>query len=107
MYAGKIVESGDVRSVFHRPLHPYTQGLLSGLLPLVGEPPGKLDALPGQPPQPDQWPTGCRFHPRCRLRTALGNPERCVEQEPVGGDTADGHWAACHFADVAANKWTT
>jgi peptide/nickel transport system ATP-binding protein len=99
MYAGRIVESGTVRDVFRAPAHPYTKALLSGLLPLVGEPMEVLDALPGQPPRPDEWPTGCRFHPRCPLRSALGNPEQCTTEDPHV-DESRPHWAACHFSDL-------
>jgi peptide/nickel transport system ATP-binding protein len=99
MYAGRIVESGTVSAVFRKPEHPYTKALLSGLLPLSGEPPAALEALPGQPPRPDAWPTGCRFHPRCPLWRLLGEPEICTTTDPEV-DEADPHWAACHFADL-------
>jgi oligopeptide/dipeptide ABC transporter ATP-binding protein len=96
MYGGGIVESGPVRELFRRPLHPYTQALLAGLLPLSGRPPHRLQALPGQPPRPESWPSGCRFHPRCPLREALDGPARCVEEAPVADRSAP-RWAACHF----------
>jgi oligopeptide/dipeptide ABC transporter ATP-binding protein len=96
MYAGTIVESGPVKELFREPLHPYTKALLSGLLPLKGKPPERLRALPGQPPRPEEWPSGCRFHPRCPLREALGTPARCVEEAPVP-DAGEARWAACHF----------
>lgn len=99
MYAGKIVESGDVRSIFREPKHPYTKALLSGLLPLHGEPPAELKTLPGQPPRADEWPSGCRFHPRCALRAELGDPAACVDESPRA-DTWSQHWAACHFSHV-------
>jgi oligopeptide/dipeptide ABC transporter ATP-binding protein len=99
MYAGRIVESGTVREVFRKPEHPYTKALLNGLLPLVGEPPEELDALPGQPPRPEDWPSGCRFHPRCPLYASLGNPVVCTETDPTV-DESQPHWAACHFANL-------
>ncbi len=98
MYAGRIVESGTVREVFKNPEHPYTKALLSGLLPLVGEPPEELDALPGQPPRPEDWPSGCRFHPRCPVYVRLGKPDVCRETDP-NVDETQSHWAACHFAN--------
>jgi oligopeptide/dipeptide ABC transporter ATP-binding protein len=96
MYAGKIVESGPVRDIFRAPKHPYTAALLAGLLPVRGEPTAELEALPGQTPRPEEWPSGCRFHPRCPLQRRLGNPESCVTDIPPGDD-GTGHWAACHF----------
>jgi peptide/nickel transport system ATP-binding protein len=100
MYAGKIVESGQVQEVFRAPKHPYTRALLSCLLPLHGDPPAELKALAGQPPSPDNWPEGCRFHPRCALRAALNYPDRCVEEQPEPDESLP-HWAACHFTNVA------
>ena len=97
MYAGRIVESGTVADVFADPQHPYTRGLLASLLPLGGEPPETLDAIPGQPPRPEAWPSGCRFHPRCELWKSLGEPEICVNEDPRPDEDA-AHWAACHFA---------
>jgi len=97
MYAGRIVESGTVAEVFAEPQHPYTQGLLASLLPLGGEPPERLEAIPGQPPRPDAWPSGCRFHPRCVLWKSKGEPHICRDEDPRP-DESQPHWAACHFA---------
>jgi peptide/nickel transport system ATP-binding protein len=97
MYAGKVVESGPVKEIFTEPKHPYTAALLSALLPLRGEPPAELQALAGQIPQPEQWPTGCRFHPRCPLRQRLGDPEVCATDVPAAQEEST-HWVACHFA---------
>jgi peptide/nickel transport system ATP-binding protein len=96
MYAGKVVESGPVQEILQAPKHPYTAALLAALLPLRGDPPPELHALSGQIPQPDQWPAGCRFHPRCPLRRRLGDPQICGTDVPAahGGPA---HWAACHF----------
>lgn len=95
MYAGRIVESGQVDHVFADPQHPYTRALLASLLPLDGTPPERLDAIPGQPPRVDDWPSGCRFRPRCPLFQQLGEPGAC-HTEPVP-ERALAHWAACHF----------
>jgi len=65
MYAGKIVEYGDVRSVFKNPLHPYSQGLLSSF-PSIKAPKTRMVSIPGQPPDLLHPPSGCRFHPRCK-----------------------------------------
>ena len=64
MYAGKIVESGDVHSIFSNPLHPYTQALLNSL-PSKGIARGRLENIQGQVPGLADRPAGCRFHPRC------------------------------------------
>src|SRR5690606_22010144 len=66
MYAGKVVEYGDVRTIFHNPRHPYTVGLLSGLprVELQGQ---KLTAIPGNPPSALRILPGCSFEPRCSL----------------------------------------
>jgi peptide/nickel transport system ATP-binding protein len=102
MYAGKIVESASVAALFRAPRHPYTRALLAGMLPLHGEPPSELVSLRGSPPRPEEWPSGCRFHPRCPLRAELGDPERCVTEQPVA-DERQPHWAACHFTDRTAS----
>ena len=64
MYAGQIVEQRDATDLFARPRHPYTEALLHSIPQLTprGEP---LHAIPGMVPRPDQFPTGCRFAPRC------------------------------------------
>lgn len=101
MYAGRIVESGTTQAVFANPQHPYTRALLASLLPLGGEPPETLSAIPGQPPTPEAWPTGCRFHPRCPLYRSLGEPDICREVDPHLLQIGGSHEAACHFAEGA------
>lgn len=64
MYAGNIVEYGNVEAVFKEPLHPYTQGLMGAFPTIKGEK-KKLVSIPGQPPDLLDPPKGCRFHPRC------------------------------------------
>lgn len=64
MYAGEIVEIGDVHSIFNKPLHPYTQALLNSL-PSRQIEPGQLENIQGRVPGLADRPTGCRFHPRC------------------------------------------
>ena len=76
MYAGKIVEQGSVRDLFHSARHPYTRALL-GSMPKLGSK-APLFAIPGQPPNLARVPSGCAFHPRC----AHAMP-RCVEEEPA------------------------
>ncbi len=64
MYAGRVVEVGDVRQIFKAPKHPYTQGLISSI-PHIGGERLRLAGISGNTPSPRNWPTGCRFHPRC------------------------------------------
>jgi oligopeptide/dipeptide ABC transporter ATP-binding protein len=98
MYGGRIVETGGVVEIFADPRHPYTRALLAALLPLRGEPPARLDALPGQPPRPGEWTEGCRFRPRCPLWADLARPGICAAQEPVLAPRGE-RLAACHFAE--------
>jgi oligopeptide transport system ATP-binding protein len=78
MYAGRAVEAGATRELLQHPRHPYTAALLRAR-PTMQHPPGlPLDALPGQPPDPRQALTGCRFAPRCRYvqRDCVAAPPR-------------------------------
>jgi len=89
MYAGEIVESGDVGEIFAEPKHPYTQALL-GSLPSRGGERGALPAIEGLVPDPAAYPSGCRFHPRCRMAF-----EDCPVQHPSRIPVTPGHDAAC------------
>ncbi len=66
MYAGQIVEEGDVFEIFADPRHPYTRGLLEAM-PQVGSRGSQLSSIPGSPPEPWAMPPGCRFAPRCEF----------------------------------------
>ena len=68
MYAGEIVEEADVSELFANPRHPYTEGLL-GAVPQAGHRGTALRSIPGVVPQPGEWPSGCRFAPRCAYAT--------------------------------------
>jgi peptide/nickel transport system ATP-binding protein len=68
MYAGRIVERADTRSIFSDPWHPYTWGLLNSIPPIHGPRPARLVSIPGTPPTPDTIPPGCAFAPRCAAR---------------------------------------
>jgi oligopeptide/dipeptide ABC transporter ATP-binding protein len=65
MYAGKVIEHATVETLFDRPMHPYTEGLLASL-PVLDEDQERLQAIPGVVPNPLELPAGCRFGPRCR-----------------------------------------
>jgi oligopeptide/dipeptide ABC transporter ATP-binding protein len=94
MYAGHIVESGDVATIFRSPRHPYTIGLMNSL-PKLTEDEEWLEPITGAPPSLINLPTGCPFHPRCFLAR-----ERCKQEipplKPVEGV---GHQSACHFSE--------
>ena len=67
MYAGEIVERGEVRTVLDSPRHPYTQGLIAAVPRLDAPKDAPLADIPGTVPPPTDWPTGCAFHPRCKF----------------------------------------
>ena len=90
MYAGKIVEIGDVHDVFQEPLHPYTKGLLSAIPSVKGKK-RRLTSIPGVPPDLLNPPPGCRFWPRCSLAD-----EECQRVEPELKYLGEGRWVACH-----------
>lgn len=92
MYAGKIVEQGDIVSVFKEPLHPYTQKLIGAFPSILGAR-QKLSSIHGFPPDLLAPPPGCRFHPRCPYAM-----EVCRKEEPItvqGG--SEEHYVACHL----------
>ncbi len=93
MYAGGVVETGWVGDLFASPRHPYTLGLLASLPRLDAEV-ERLDPIAGQPPSLVRRPSGCAFHPRCRLRQGR---DRCVDERPALG-VKGVHRAACHFS---------
>jgi oligopeptide/dipeptide ABC transporter ATP-binding protein len=88
MYAGKIVESADVRTILKNPKHPYTVGLLKSV-PKLGKK-EKLTSIPGMPPNMITIPTGCTFHPRCPYAMA-----KCKTDEPQLKDTGGGQLVSC------------
>lgn len=92
MYAGRIAEEGPASELLASPRHPYTLGLLAsvpGFRPRIG----RLPSIPGSVPSPRDWPTGCRFHPRC-----LRADETCRAAVPTAPGPAGG--AACFHPEV-------
>jgi len=89
VYAGAIIEIGDVRTIFRKPYHPYTIGLINAVPTLTSDK-STLISVPGSPPDLIQLPTGCKFHPRCPLAD-----DRCRREEPPLTEVVSGHKTAC------------
>jgi peptide/nickel transport system ATP-binding protein len=89
MYAGRIIEVGEVRELFYEPKHPYTVGLLNAVPPIAG---GlvELKSIPGSPPNLVALPSGCTFHPRCPYVT-----DECKTTDPPLVPVGRGHDVAC------------
>ena len=92
MYAGRIVEHGDVYTIFGHPGHPYTRGLLRSL-PRLDSDHFELIGIPGDPPQPPYDIPGCLFHPRCEHAG-----DRCHREVPALTEIEPGHRVACLLA---------
>ena len=91
MYASKIAEYADTRSLFRRPRHPYTYGLFQSLPETHVEGQERLREIPGVVPNPLHHPSGCKFRTRCFKAT-----EVCVQLEPELVEIEPGHTVACH-----------
>jgi peptide/nickel transport system ATP-binding protein len=92
MYLGKIVELGSTAEIFEKPRHPYTQSLLAAVPRIGGRRVTQEFALEGEPPNPRDVPSGCRFRTRCPLVQP-----RCAAEEPALR-ALDGRTVACHYA---------
>jgi oligopeptide transport system ATP-binding protein len=92
MYAGRVVEEGSARAIFHRPRMPYTMGLLGSVPRLGMDRTGSgLNAIPGNVPDPLNLPPGCAFEPRCKYAVE----ELCGGQTPPLEPCELGHWVRC------------
>ena len=93
MYLGKIVEIGSVKDVYENTLHPYTQALLSAMPSMDPDRRTESPPLPGDPPNPINPPSGCRFHTRCPYSAPI-----CTTREPeLAGGITQRHSVACHL----------
>jgi oligopeptide/dipeptide ABC transporter ATP-binding protein len=97
MYAGKVVEQGPARDIYHSPRHPYTLGLLRSVPRLDLPRKAKLDPIDGQPPDLANLGSGCSFAPRCRFAI-----EKCAHEVPPLTPVRAGHLSACWVADTLA-----
>ncbi|MCG8694288.1 MAG: peptide ABC transporter ATP-binding protein, partial [Minwuiales bacterium] len=95
MYAGRIIEQGDVRDIFSRPAHPYTQALIAAIPEPDPTRKRQRTVLGGDPPSPERPPGGCPFHPRCPKAMA-----DCSVARPAAvniGTADDPHLVRCHL----------
>ncbi|TVR02077.1 MAG: ABC transporter ATP-binding protein [Deltaproteobacteria bacterium] len=96
MYAGRVMESAPTASLFRRPHHPYTIGLLRSLPRLDADGRDDLIPIPGQPPDLSRLKPGCPFVDRCTFAV-----DACRQTFPESRTVADGHTVACHRPEVA------
>ena len=90
MYMGKVVETGDVRTIFNRPLHPYTVGLMRSIPKMGHDIKERLTPIPGSVPDPFSIPQGCAFYPRCPAPKKTS----CQQEVPLQ-EVEPGHWVRC------------
>jgi len=91
MYAGRIVEYGDIALIYKRPMHPYTTDLI-GSFPSIYAEKTKLFSIPGSPPDLLNPPEGCRFHPRCKYAMEI-----CRREKPAMLEVEENHYVSCHL----------
>lgn len=95
MYSGRMVEYGDVGTIFRHPRHPYTIGLLESIIRLDDTKDSELRSISGLPPVPIDPPPGCAFRERCSKAIAL-----CSERDPQQFQTRTGSIVACHVVEA-------
>ena len=94
MYAGEIVEQGNLEQIFDETQHPYTRGLFASI-PKLDKEVERLSPIAGLMPDPVKLPEGCKFHPRCPYAS-----QQCTKQQPELRDLGDGHLVRCHLAQT-------
>jgi len=94
MHLGRVVELAPAEEMFANPKHPYTEALMSAVPQPDPDAKMKRIILEGEVPNPANPPSGCHFHPRCPYRT-----DKCKSESPQLREVADGHYAACHYAE--------
>ena len=99
MYLGRAVELAETEALFSKPLHPYTQALLSAAPQPDPDVEIKRIMLEGEVPNPAAPPSGCHFHPRCRYKT-----RRCEEEYPPFTELEDGRMVACWNCGACAGR---
>jgi peptide/nickel transport system ATP-binding protein len=94
MYLGNLVELAHAEELYARPMHPYTEALLSAVPRTDPDYVSERIVLPGDVPSPADPPPGCKFHPRCNYAH-----EVCSQESPAWRELGEDHWVACHRAD--------
>ena len=98
LYSGRKVEEGDINTIFSKPLHPYTIGLMNAV-PNVDKDDFEIQPIPGTFPNITEEIGGCRFHPRCPYAT-----ERCRQEVPAEIEAEPGHFVSCHKVEEELRK---
>ncbi len=93
-YAGKALEYADVKTIFKDPRHPYTQALYDSIPRLTDTKKRRLEVIPGMVPNPLEFPSGCRFHPRCKFAKTF-----CKKEEPQLKEVSNTHNVSCFIYD--------
>lgn len=93
MYAGKVVEEANVKTIFHNPAHPYTKGLIKSTPRIIGEM-KRLYSIPGNVPSINEMPEGCSFAPRCEYAM-----DKCHKEKPELRFIEEGHKSRCWLED--------
>jgi oligopeptide/dipeptide ABC transporter ATP-binding protein len=89
IYGGSIVERAPIEVILKKPKHPYTVGLLNCVIS-TEEKVGRLEMIPGLPPDPKNFPSGCKFHPRCKQSKKI-----CSKEIPILREIDPGHFVSC------------